>query len=122
SARSPEDSSAELAGFPQGLAEVGYVEGENLAIEYRWARSNYERLPARRGLSRHRCASSRPSAVNPRLWWQRRQPGQSRSSLPCAILYRPALSTVTPGRGETSQASISCRPISKPSGSACCMI
>jgi ABC-type uncharacterized transport system substrate-binding protein len=46
SSRSPEDSSAAMAGFRQGLAELGYVEGENLAIEYRWARGDYERLPA----------------------------------------------------------------------------
>jgi putative ABC transport system substrate-binding protein len=46
SSRSPEDSSAQMAGFRQGLAEMGYVEGENLAVEYRWARGNYERLPA----------------------------------------------------------------------------
>jgi len=45
SARSPEDSSAQVAGFRQGLAELGFVEGENLAIEYRWARGDYERLP-----------------------------------------------------------------------------
>jgi putative tryptophan/tyrosine transport system substrate-binding protein len=45
SARSPEDSSAQVAAFRQGLAELGFVEGENLAIEYRWARGDYERLP-----------------------------------------------------------------------------
>jgi putative ABC transport system substrate-binding protein len=46
SSRSPEDSSAQMAGFQRGLAEMGYVEGETLAIEYRWARGDYERLPA----------------------------------------------------------------------------
>jgi putative ABC transport system substrate-binding protein len=46
SSRSPEDSSAQMAGFRQGLAEMSYVEGENLVIEYRWARGDYERLPA----------------------------------------------------------------------------
>jgi len=46
SSRSPEDSVNQLAGFRQGLAEMSYVEGENLAIEYRWARGDYERLPA----------------------------------------------------------------------------
>jgi putative ABC transport system substrate-binding protein len=46
SSRSPEDSSAAMAGFRQGLAELGYVEGENLAVEYRWAHGDYERLTA----------------------------------------------------------------------------
>jgi ABC-type uncharacterized transport system substrate-binding protein len=35
-----------LSGFHQGLAETGFVEGQNVKIEYRWARGQYNQVPA----------------------------------------------------------------------------
>jgi putative ABC transport system substrate-binding protein len=45
-AQSPEGFAQPLRAFRQGLKEAGFVEGENVTIEYRWAENQIERLPA----------------------------------------------------------------------------
>jgi putative ABC transport system substrate-binding protein len=43
---SPDTPADRLRGFRQGLKDAGYVEGENVTIEYRWAHGQNDRLPA----------------------------------------------------------------------------
>jgi putative ABC transport system substrate-binding protein len=45
-ARLPEDTMYQVAAFRSGLAEIGYVEGQNVIIQYRFASGHYDRLPA----------------------------------------------------------------------------
>src|SRR6476660_7179772 len=62
------DRAIRLTAFRQGLSETGYVEGQNVASEYRWAEGQYDRLPAMAAELVHRqvaaiVASSIPAAI-----------------------------------------------------------
>jgi hypothetical protein len=46
SPRSPEDSARLGAAFRKALSEAGYIEGQNVMVEYHWLEGQYDRLPA----------------------------------------------------------------------------
>ena len=46
SSRSPEDSQSVLTGFRKGLSEGGIIEGKDAVIDFRWARGDFDKLPA----------------------------------------------------------------------------
>jgi putative tryptophan/tyrosine transport system substrate-binding protein len=46
SGRSPNDSIANVAAFRRGLGEVGFIEGQNAELDFRWALGHYDQLPA----------------------------------------------------------------------------
>jgi|SRR5262245_33154127 len=79
---SPEGRASRIAAFRRGLAEGGYVEGQNVAIEYRWAEENYDDFPRSLPIS---CGTgwrlSPLLSPRQRRWPRRRRQTRSRSCL-----------------------------------------
>jgi putative tryptophan/tyrosine transport system substrate-binding protein len=100
---SPDAFADRLRAFHRGLKETGYVEGENVAIEYRWAENQLDRLPALAAdLVRRRVAVIAASGGMPSILAARRQPRRSLSSSSSTKTRSGLVSSlVSPGRVAT---------------------
>ena len=121
-AQTPGDYSHLVAAFHHGLNEGGFVEGQNVAIEYRWAERQTERLPALTAdLIYRRVSVIAQAAAQPLLRSPRPERSRSRSSLRlAAIRSSSATLKASIGRERMSQASAFSASISKLSGWNCC--
>ena len=81
SSRSPGESKHLVDAFRSGLQTLGYVEGKNVAIHFRWAEGQYDRLPAMAAeLVREKVAVLATLGASRRRLLPRPRPRRSRSS------------------------------------------
>ena len=87
SGRSPDEFKHLVAAFHQGLGEAGFVAGKNVAVEYRWALGQYDRLPALAAdLVKRDVAVLVAVGGNLRPWQRSKRPRRSRSSLGWVVM------------------------------------
>ena len=107
----PAQNADRLAGFRKGLRETGFVEGQNLEIEFRWAEGQTERLPeSAADLVRRRVAVIAAKDTPPRQLRPRPQTRRYRSSSQLgATQSKTASSPASTGRAAMSPVSASSR-------------